>query len=807
MVFDEGMRSHMDLTRPQWTRGRPAQALEWLGARDRGLLTLRRAGRTAIVMPAVFALGDKVIGNPQLASFAAFGAFAMLLLVDFRGSMGDRLRAQASLAVAAAVLVCLGTLASGNPWLAAAAMAVVGFAVLFSGVVSSVLAGASTSLALAFILSVTLPGSLSSIPDRLAGWGLASVVGLAAVALLWPAPSEDRLRAQTAATCRALAARLTTQVASLLAVDDGAAAAAHERAVTVADASLDGLQRYFLATPYRPTGLSTTDRAVVRLVDELNWLNAVLGRARPTPNGTVNRPVCAVKTAVASVLDQGAQLLEQPRADPEPLRAALARLDRALDVLERKATGELPVLPSDSVDVHGDIRGDIHGDGDVMAPERADEFLGSLDPSFRAQELSFVAAQIGRNIDLAAEAERRTWLQRLLGHRTPGLSGTLSAAQERAVAHIEPHSLWLRNSVRGAVGLALAVLVADLTGVQHSFWVVLGTLSVLRSNALNTGQNAMRAVLGTAVGFAIGTVLLAPIGSDTTVLWFLLPLAILVAGIAPAAISFAAGQAGFTLVLVILFNIVQPTGWRVGLVRVEDIALGCVVSLLVGLLFWPRGAAAALSKALAEAYTDSTHYLAAAVEFGVRRCDSRAPGSAAPTDEAVRAAAAARRMDDTFRGYLAERGAKTVHLAEVTRLVTGVVGLRLAADAVLDLWERNGSQAAGGDRTAARAELLRTSASITGWYDDLADSLDGLRPVPEPLVPDRRADARLVQAVGRDLHSEDGNATATAVRMIWTSDHLDAVRRLQASLIDPTLAAAHGDRRRARREPVGPVSS
>jgi uncharacterized membrane protein YccC len=38
---------------------------------------------------------------------------------------------------------------------------------------------------------------------------------------------------------------------------------------------------------------------------------------------------------------------------------------------------------------------------------------------------------------------------------------------------------------------------------------------------------------------------------------------------------------------------VSPAGWRVGLVRIEDVALGCAVSLVVGLLFWPRGATAA----------------------------------------------------------------------------------------------------------------------------------------------------------------------------------------------------------------------
>src|SRR5450432_2606798 len=130
--------------------------LHWLRERDRGLAALRRAGRTAIVMPAMFALGAKVIGNPELATFAAFGSFAMLLLVDFSGPMRERVAAQAALVVAGSVLVCLGTLASRAVWLAVASMVVVGFAVIFAGVVSSVLAGATTSLLLAFILPVTL---------------------------------------------------------------------------------------------------------------------------------------------------------------------------------------------------------------------------------------------------------------------------------------------------------------------------------------------------------------------------------------------------------------------------------------------------------------------------------------------------------------------------------------------------------------------------------------------------------------------------------------------------------------------------
>jgi uncharacterized membrane protein YccC len=751
--------------------------LQWLEKRDRDLAALRRAGRAAVVMPAMFAIGDKLIVNPILATFAAFGSFAMLLLVDFGGPLRERLQAQATLAVAASVLVCLGTLVSQTTWLAAVTMALVGFGVIFAGVVSSVLAGASTSLLLAFILPVTLPGPASSIPDRLAGWGMAAGAAFLAVALLWPTPTRGPLRSAATAACRTLGARLRAEVAFMLSERDGAFAHERDHAVKQSDDAVAALRRVFLATPYRPASLSTAGRATVRLVDELYWLSTIVAQAAQPSDGTpVNRDVCAVKSAAATVLDRGAELLSSMGGDCSELHVAMDDLRESVARMEEGATAVLPVRALAA-----------EGAGDPAAGD----FITSLDPSFRAQELGFAVTSIAVNIDLAAAAERRSWLQRLLGRRPEGLVGPLSAAQQRATSHVDRSSVWLHNSVRGAAGLALAVVVANEAGVQHSFWVVLGALSVLRSNALNTGQNVLRGLAGTVAGFVVGGALLELIGTDTTLLWFLLPIAILFAGFAPAAISFAAGQAAFTLTLVFLYNIIQPVGWKVGLLRVEDIAIGCGVSLLVGLLFWPRGAGAALRRALAEAYVDSIGYLASAVDFGMRRCDLDAVAIAAPEDEAERAAATARRLDDTFRSYLAERGEKPLPLAAMTSLLGGVGGLRLAADAVLDIWQREDGTARG-DRSAARGELLRSSELVKRWYEDLAASLlDGRLP-REPMAHDRVADGRLLDAVRRDLQGDDGKASATAVRMIWTGDHLDAVRRLQRLIVEPA-AVAVGD--------------
>ena len=321
-------------------------------------------------------------------------------------------------------------------------------------------------------------------------------------------------------------------------------------------------------------------------------------------------------TAAATVLERSADLLRTPTQSAAGLHAALADLRERLAELQRGARRPQPVAAS----------------GEAVLEPSGGEPMGALHDGFRAQELSFVVSQIARNVDFAAAADRRSWLAQLLGRQPEGLPGTLSAAQERASAHTARSSVWLRNSVRGAAGLGLAVLIARVTDVQNAFWVVLGTLAVLRSNAFSTGQDVLRALAGTVGGLVLGTLLVAAIGTDRTLLWLLLPPAILVAGLAPAAFTFTAAQAGFTVTLLILFNILAPTGWQVGLVRIEDVAIGCAVGLLVGLLFWPRGAAAALGTALADAYRDSASYLARAVRFGIGRCDTGAPSIPAPAE-------------------------------------------------------------------------------------------------------------------------------------------------------------------------------
>jgi uncharacterized membrane protein YccC len=738
----------------------------WLLSRDGSLRATRRAARTAIIMPTMFAIGSQVIGNPTVATFAAFGSFAMLLLADFSGTLLERVAAQTSLVAVGCVLIPLATLVSGDPWVAAPTMFAVGFLVLFTGVVSSPLAAASTSILLSFILPVATPGSAAAIPDRLFGWLLAGIVSVPAVTLLWPAPRSEPLRAAAAEACQQLSARLTAEIAQW----HGETGEDVETAIARADASVADLRATFLATPHRPSGLTTATRAVVRLVDELVWLSVILDDATTVRHKPADPTAREVKSAAAVLLDHAGRELSLRNPPQDSLQDHLGDLVHASRAMGTRAL-ELVELPRDA--------------------RAAEKLVAALGPSFRAQELSFAVTAIAANIEITTAAEVRTWWQKILGRQPRGVDGPIVSAQERALAHVEPHSVWLRNSVRGGLALTGAVLIADLSGVQHSFWIVLGALSVLRSNALSTGQNAIRGLIGTTIGFAIGGALVLLIGTSHGLLWALLPVAILAAGVAPA-ISFTAGQAGFTVTLLILFNIISPAGWQVGLVRVEDVAIGCAVSLVVGILFWPRGATGVFRQALTESYAECAAYLWAVVENGSAPDGSPKEAEAA----ASRAAAAARRLDDAFRGYLAERGHKRLSLAEVASLLTGVAGLRLTAQAVSELW--SGNEMDRLDVPRAQLEVIIATERVTNWYAAMAQAITGAGSVPRALSRDDASDRRLVEALDQDLASvaaSDSSAQAHTVRLVWTSDHVEGARRLQELVEQPSRAAADQPRR------------
>ena len=745
-----------------------------------------RAVRATIVIPSLFALTFKVIGDLQMALFAVFGGFATLVLASFGGTRRDKAVAHLGLALTGSVTLIIGTAVSGTAWLAAIVTIPVAFGIFFAGVAGPNAASGVTAALLPYVLPVATPGTISMIPDRLAGWWLASVVSTVAVLLLSPPSPGDRLRAAAAGSARALAAHLEASVNGTATVADTEACqrAKHE------------LMNAFASTPFRPTGLATADQGLASVVQLLEWCTTLIADATDGHPNLDRADQCDrdLLGLTASVLRQTGDLLADPAADagpgPLPDPDQMERQRAACTAYHRSAA---PDGDYDSVE--------------VIARH-----------AFHAQAISIAVQAIVADALIATRradpetiaARRRGWYGvQPEGTTAERRAAALSGAIGVLARHASFRSVWFLNSLRGSLALAAAVLVADLSGVQHGFWVVLGTLSVLRTSAASTESTALRALAGTVVGFAAGALLLLGIGTSTPALWAALPIAVAVAAYAPGTMPFAFGQAAFTIVVVVLFNLLVPAGWSVGLLRIEDVALGCLVSLVVGVLFWPRGAASLVGDDLADAFRRGAAYLTQSVDWALgTRHD--------PPDTGVGAVTAGIRLDEALRAFLAEQGAKKLSKQDLWMLVMAATRLRLTAYSLAgQRAPEHLRQHQHQGMAYARTVLAHATADLTGFYERVA-ALVG-RPVARqvllpvgvraftglngnggtPQAPKADADGGVQLLTGADgLDGADGADLVRVIttphhpHLLWVAEHLQHLSSHAHAITDPASHVA-----------------
>ncbi|ADT96819.1 FUSC family protein [Mycolicibacterium gilvum] len=612
--------------------------------RDPDRDALRRAVRAAVVVPAAGAVSFAVAGgSTQTPLFTIFGAVALLVFSDFPGNRQNRAVAYGGLGLNGFLLITLGTLVAPYPWPAVAAMFVIGVAVTFSGVLSETLAAGQRATLLTFVLpACTPPGPVA---ERLLGWTIALAVCVPAALFLLPPRHHGQLRRRAARACTALADRLDGKVTP----DD-------------VQRAMDALRKTFLGADFRPVGLTAGSRALVRVVDDLEWVADRTGRG----TGVTLRD----KDAVVRVLRASAAVLSISRpADREMARAELEGALLALRTLARGRWRE-------------DIDEILGAPDDEQAVAQGRDLL-------RRRTIAATVSATGRIIAAAAAADARPVWARALGLRLPptGASDRLLpetvAAAKITTGFVGNRAVAVRNSLRTGLGLALAVTVTHLFPVEHGFWVVLGALSVLRSSALTTGTRVWRAVVGTGIGFLLGALLISLVGVDPVVMWILMPLAVFGSAYVPEIASFIAAQAAFTMMVLISFNLIAPTGWEVGLIRVEDVFVGALVGVAVSVLLWPRGATASVTRAIDSARFTAARYLRAAVLRITRGAYEERTNEVVTLSHA--ALDASRVVDDAVRQYLSESSGETDFRAPVVRSSNRATRLRGAADLIADI--------------------------------------------------------------------------------------------------------------------------
>lgn len=728
----------------------PGQLLPHALGPDPGLANLRVAARAAVMQPLVFSLGLLVLRNAQMTLFAAFAVFGLLVLANFGGRPLNRLLAYLVTTLAGGALVAVGSIASPIPWTAALTALLVVFGIEFVGVFGGYVAGSRVPLLMAFVLAASVPAPASAVPERMLGWLMGGFAATASALVLWPRYELDVLRKAASAALRSLAMLIATTRVN---------PASTEQRQSAAKALVE-LRTAYRQTAHRAGGPTRRDRALAQLVTELERVRYFAVAPADEPVGA--NPCLAegnlLASAVVSVFNGSAEVLQ---GGPIP----------DLHSLEQARTAHRKAL-------------DAWAAAQLRSGASVESVLDGLDYDHRLRVLSYLGLAIGANAAIVAGRDFDSRSVRI-PYGTPieaGLRPTLRRVGQTLVTNASWTSPLLHTSVRAALGLALAVLVARLFGLDRAFWVVLGTMSVLRSNALATGGTTVQAMAGTLLGFAVGGLFALLFAHDPVVLWAALPVAVFLAAYAPSALSFVAGQAAFTVLMLIFFNLLTPVGWRVGLVRIEDVAVGSAIGVAAGTLLWPRGARSDFAHTLSRLYRLVAVHLSEALDLVLGR--GRVEAVNAARAEVSRAR---EKTGESFDQLLGEHSSRQLAPEVAGFMVAAADHAVIVADSFQVLVDM------GYDATASVDGMQRVdsagAALVASWFM-LAERIEGIAAARTvALHRDELRQAALNSlAAWRDDDSPERGAAAIAVA--WTREWLEQLGALVRDLEEPAANVA-----------------
>jgi uncharacterized membrane protein YccC len=717
-------------------------------------------------MPALFAFSLHGLANPQFALFAAFGSFSTMAMADFIGPRRSRFVAYLVLTLLGSVLIVIGTALSNTLWQAVVAMLAIGVALQFAAVLGGQFALGNNAAILIFVLCVMVPAGNDAILDRLGGWILACTCAAIATAVLWPRHEQ-----------RDLYLRLVEAVRALAAIARSSAAGAEPgTSIEYAEVAIDRAIAAHSALGFRPIGPTGHQRALLGLIDGLSeaWRFARAMPGGPLMSADDRHLAGAVAATLDAVADVLAACVDGRRSAGPNLQALVAarhRHRRILDAATRRA---------------------------VVGSTPAIAVVAAVEAVFPTRVMSLVA------LAMAADAIVLTGrTARVVGDdfgmvEPIAAESTLRHVQRVLVPHLSPRAVWFRNSVRAGIALALSVLLAKISGIEHAFWVVLATLTVLRSNVATTGATVVSAVIGTFAGFLLATAATLVVGAHPVLMWMALPLAVFLAAYAPTAISLGAGQAMFALLMVLLFNLVVPEGWHTGAIRLEAVTVGALAALAASVIMWPKGASAVLRAEVALHVRAATELTRASFDFLF------GTGDVARVESAKLACVSARqRVEEALAAYAGERGQKRVPLAMWMPLVRIPVCIYVADDTLIAL--RHAGYGTDGCTVAAQ-RVVQAARSVYESFDELAERLDDPRRAPDralrALIADldmvagagsRRAEIAAATGVCLDASRADSDVLPWLMGLSWATlwlGYLAHLRTLTETPLDEVAADA-----------------
>ena len=673
---------------PSSTRKGLAAPWNWLRRKDKGFANVRRSARVTLVACFSFYLCHYGLHNPVMATYALFGTFALGALSQIPGNPVERALTLLAVLPVGWLLIAIGTLLSVSNFTAAAGVFVLGFLVSYVGVGGPRLTGLAAGGQLLYILPCFPPYDPDSLPSRLLGLTLATVLLAAAELWLWPDAAPIRYE-------RRLAAALDALVGCLRAVADfwtGDRTARDRLAALLPDAieKADAMRPSMLPRPQRPASAGRRDRA---LSQAAATERLVLGRAVDLyfadDHETRGVAAAAVLLRQAAACTSGAAAWLRGEGGP-PSADRTAAAERAFDA----------------------ARFEI--DPDDIPPEQLR--LGSLALSVGEWTTTMVTAvRIAANAPIEPDTTPPEGRPGLFWYAYPS---TAWLYWHRLREHLTPRSVYFQGALRLAVALAAARLLTGVLDLSHGFWVMLATLTVMRTSAAETRSTLRPALIGTLVGSLIAGVLVVFV-AEPRVFAFVLPVVMLVGLAAGPLLGLGWAQALFTIVIALVFAQIAPTDWHIGTTRVLDVAIGAAIGVFIGIFAWPRGGSGELHRAVA-------NFLSASAKVVSETVAVLAQG-AAPGHALSEARSLGQLAEASFALYQTERHGPT-QVDWQAALAAGHHAVR-GAEALL-------RSDAHGKMLACTTPLTTTAADVAARFETIAEGFHAhRRPLHAPFGP------------------------------------------------------------------------
>jgi len=703
---------------------------------DPGHVGLRRGIRAAIGTTIAMAIAIALLPGTPATVLAAFGSMAMLGTIDFGGSMRRRTAALISTGIVGAVLVVIGAVAA----LSIPSIVIVTFVVTgglaFLVVLRGPFASACPALTTVYVASAMVATSLDSIAPLLAGWGIAVAVAIPVTLLVLPRPNLAPVHEACVSSLRTIAQAIAAR---------GAGKPADQAAIS---ASLAQLQDSYLGNPFRAAGLRATDRALLVLVGQVEALLTALERG-----GGYLRPVSGLPSTSALIDESASTLLAT--ADALATRNAPPSAQHLADLWQGQWDGAVKAL----------------GEESLGSPAERVDLVDTAFPD-RAMAISVVRLNI--------------LVRRTLGIPEEHFDTAQLAIPDPPVAHplrelldqVSLRSPWTRLALRTGVGLALAALVVEIIGIGHGFWVLLGVIATLRMDGVTTLKTSLLAVGGTFAGALLGYFLLNADATHHLLLWIGLTIITFLAVYTQATTAYIIGQAAFSLFVLVAFSLANwPPRPEIAVERLEDIAYGAAISIVVALLMWPRGVVAGLRGNVVLAIQRANQVLLDAV------ADLVDGGKRVTSSELVESTAAFSRSQEVVEVSLASRSADATTRAHAWQMVIDNLRTLTVGGHLIAGWSTDRPPVAS--LVPALGPLLQDDArSTTLAWNRTAQSIEG--PTEGPVPPEAPFLAR-AREVAAQVDLRQPAIADRVVGAVWSHGWIAMAYRAAMSAQVPPL--------------------